>query len=218
MKILTLTGPSCSGKTTLLNELVEKHGFQSIVSHTTRPMRPGEIEGKDYYFIGDDEFDDKLAHNDFIESISFNGSSYGVSLAEIESAEKAGKKAVLIVEPNGLIQMIKFAFNKSDIEIKSVYIGGNTFELIERYLGRLAGEDLGAEGVAKRHAKRIQSMMMERIRWQPDDSDYSEYLKPKDLNNNDFSVIPYEIKLGELGPDNFETTIKQINELKYNND
>lgn len=216
MKILTLTGPSCSGKTSLLNELVANHGFQSIISHTTRPMRPGEIDGKDYYFVSDDYFDNMLVYNKFIESITFNGFSYGVSLSEIVKAHESGKTAVLIVEPNGLIQVLKYAEKHKDIEVKSVYISGNIYELIERYLGRLAGEDLSAEGVAKRHARRIQSMIEERTQWMPDDTDYSGFLKVSSLTNNDFSVIPYAIKLKHLDENNFETTIKQINEMEFN--
>jgi guanylate kinase len=210
MKILTLTGPSCSGKTTLLNELVENHGFQSIISHTTRPMRPGEIEGKDYYFISDDHFDNKLVDMDFIESITFNGFSYGVSLDELAAAERAGKKAVLIVEPTGLAQMFKFISNKPSIEIKSVYIGGDTLALIERYLARTAGEDMGAEGVAKRHAKRIQSLIKEKELWKP----WTMTLTGTDPLKNPGS-LPYNIIFEKLDFDNFEAAIKQINELEF---
>lgn len=212
MKILTLTGPSCSGKTTLLNELVENHDFKSIVSHTTRPKRPGEIYGKDYYFIPQDVFDLMKSNGKFIESISFNGYSYGVGLEEIEEAHASGKIAVLIVEPNGLIQIMKYAEN-TDIEVNSVYLGGNIYQLIERYLGRLAGEDLGAEGVAKRHAKRIQSMINERIEWQPLDIQFTkEELEGMPLR---FGTIPYRLKLKELGPENFDETIAKINEMEF---
>lgn len=217
MNILTLTGPSCSGKTTLLNALVADHGFQSIVSHTTRPMRPGEVEGKDYHFISDDHFDNKLVELDFIESITFNGSSYGVSLAELEAVEKAGKKAVLIVEPNGLIQMLKFISNKKNIAIKSVYIGGNAFDLTTRYLKRLAGEDLSIEGVAERHAKRMHSMIKEITEWQPKEQPWAASVMGLNYALN-IGEIPYSIKLNELGPDNFETVIKQIKELGFKND
>lgn len=212
MKILTLTGPSCSGKTTLLNELVEKHGFQSIVSHTTRPMRPGEIEGKDYHFVTDGYFEEMLSHGEFIENISFSGFSYGVSVGEIIEADTSGKTAVLIVEPNGLMQIYKYVENNPGIEVASVYIGGNSFELIERYLGRLAGEDLAAEGVAKRHAKRIQSMITERIQWQPLDLDLTDE-ELTSVRHIRIETIPYKIKLKELGPDNFQDTITKIKGL-----
>ncbi len=212
MKILTLTGPSCSGKTTLLNELVENHGFQNIISHTTRPMRPGEVHGVDYYFIDSEHFDSMLKTDEFIESISFNGASYGVSLAELEAAEAAGKKAVLIVEPNGLMQMKKIAAD-IDIEIKSVYISGDTLNLIERYLARTAGEDMGEEGIAKRHARRIHSLVEEKVLWRP----WEFVLTETSLEKNP-GAIRYDLILNELGPENFEAVIAEINALEFKND
>lgn len=171
MKILTLTGPSCSGKTTLLNKLVADHGFQNVVSHTTRPMRPGEVHGVDYYFIDQEHFDYMKKTDGFIENISFNGFSYGVSVAEIQAAHESGKIAVLIVEPNGLGQIQEFARKgNGDINVLPVYIGGELNDLMTRYLKRLAGEDLSAEGVAERHAKRLQSMIAEQRDWQPDEN------------------------------------------------
>ena len=54
MSLLVLMGKSCSGKDTIANELVNKHGYESLVSYTTRPMRDGEIQDQTYHFISED--------------------------------------------------------------------------------------------------------------------------------------------------------------------
>ena len=55
-KIVCLLGKTASGKTTIAKELIDKYGFHNWVSYTTRPMRDGEKDGKDYYFVTDEEF------------------------------------------------------------------------------------------------------------------------------------------------------------------
>lgn len=203
MKILTLTGPSCSGKTTLLTKLVEEHGFQNIVSHTTRPPRPGEVEGRDYYFVTQQVFDIMRNTGMFIENVSFNGFSYGVSIEELEKAHASGKIAALIVEPNGLRQ-IKNYVGGEYIEVLSVYIGGELQDLIARYIKRLAGEDLAKEGVAERHAKRLQSMISEQADWAPD-SNFAAMVGGLAMH--------YRLVLDEYVPENEEAVIETINIL-----
>ena len=65
--ILILTGMSCSGKDTIRKEIINKWGFNNMVTYTTRPMRNGEINGKDYIFINEKEFMDKVDNGDIIE-------------------------------------------------------------------------------------------------------------------------------------------------------
>lgn len=163
MKIITLTGPSCSGKTTLLKELVDKHGYADIVSHTTRPMRPGEKHGIDYYFTKQEDFDALAKSGGFMETVSFNGYSYGVSVQEMSEVTKDGKVAVLIVEPQGLTQIKKYCVNHH-VPLMSIYVDGDLQDLIARYLLRLEGEQLNQE-MAARHAKRLVSMHNEHRAW-----------------------------------------------------
>jgi guanylate kinase len=164
MKIITFTGPSCSGKTTLLNELVNNHGYASIVSHTTRPPRPNETEGVDYYFIEQNKFDEMSKSGGFMEHISFNGFSYGVSAEEMAKATQGGKTAVLIVEPFGLAQIKKYCTNHK-VPLHSVYIHGELINLITRYIRRMQGESIDQVSVASRHAKRLDSLIKEHNNW-----------------------------------------------------
>jgi guanylate kinase len=142
MNIITLTGPSGSGKTTLLNELVANHGFQGIVSHTTRKPRPGEIEGRDYYFVSNEVFEEMKTNNEFIESVEFIGNKYGVSVKEIQTVVNNGKVPLLIVEPNGVHQIEKFLTENEIGKMQKIFISAKPEILIARYLSRLHKEDL----------------------------------------------------------------------------
>ena len=76
--IVVLVGKSATGKDTILNNLVHGHGFERYVPCTTRPIRPGETNGKEYHFLSEDEFTDKVESNGFIESRSYHTLVNGV--------------------------------------------------------------------------------------------------------------------------------------------
>lgn len=80
-RIIVLVGPSGSGKTSLGDQLSEQ-GLKKLVTTTTRTPRPGEVDGEDYYFRHQDE----LVESDFAEQTTYNGSVYGLTLAEIDQA------------------------------------------------------------------------------------------------------------------------------------
>lgn len=67
--IVTITGPSCAGKTTLADQLVKEHDFVRLITTTTRPSRVGERLGVDYHFVTHDEF----AKKHFLASSTFVG-------------------------------------------------------------------------------------------------------------------------------------------------
>ncbi|XP_063125067.1 guanylate kinase isoform X9 [Rattus norvegicus] len=79
---VVLSGPSGAGKSTLLKKLFQEHGsvFGFSVSHTTRNPRPGEEDGKDYYFVTREMMQRDIAAGDFIEHAEFSGNLYGTSL------------------------------------------------------------------------------------------------------------------------------------------
>lgn len=138
MNILTLTGPSCSGKTTLLNELVKNHGYRKIISHTTRNPREGEINGVDYHFVTKSEFYELKDANKFAETVEFGGFNYGISVEEL--TRQSDKLPVLICEPTGLINLKLYIDQLPEVKLIKVYIDGGKETLICRYLQRLTGE------------------------------------------------------------------------------
>ena len=96
--MIVLIGESASGKTSIEKKLIKK-GYNKIVSYTTRPMRPGEIEGKDYYFISEPEFDQKAENGFFAEKSKYKEAQYGIA------REDCLDDRVVIVEPYGLGQL-----------------------------------------------------------------------------------------------------------------
>ena len=100
--MLVLTGKSASGKNYIRNILVAKYGFEPLITYTTRPMRPGEIQGETYHFIGKEEFDKKVLDGFFAEWECYkteNGFWYYGSAKE-DYISKDGRK-VVILTPTG---------------------------------------------------------------------------------------------------------------------
>jgi guanylate kinase len=202
MKLLTLTGPSCSGKTTLLNELVANHGFKALVSCTTRPPRKGEEYGKDYYFVSDSVFELLKSNNGLMENVEFNGYKYGLSFQELYEASKQGKMPVVIVEPNGLRQITEFC-RVHNIKMLRAFIGGDLRMLMQRYLQRSADEDMGNPETAERHARRLSSLVNEHATWKDEEADGESH----------FARSLYNVKIPEYNDINQDSVIKQIKEM-----
>lgn len=93
--MIILVGPSASGKTTIAKRLIEKYHFTKFVTHTTRPMRVGEINDIDYHFVTVEEFNQKINNNKFIEYMKYNDNYYGSAFDDV------GKNKVLIVDISG---------------------------------------------------------------------------------------------------------------------
>ena len=99
--IVTVTGPTCSGKSTLVTRLVSTGKFTEIVSTTTRPQRYGEVNGESYHFVTQEEFDEI----EMLERITFNGNTYGGSIAEFEEKFASELVPAIVVEPHGMFQI-----------------------------------------------------------------------------------------------------------------
>ncbi len=110
--MLVVIGPSASGKTQIVNQLIKNYHMQKMVTYTTRKMRINEIDGVDYHFISQDDFINKINNNFFLEYVFYNNSYYGTAKNELT------KNKVVIVEKEGLKAYIKHAKDK----IKIVYV------------------------------------------------------------------------------------------------
>jgi len=99
---IILSSPSGVGKTTIANALLVHRGDVGYsVSCTTRDPRPGEVEGKDYYFLSRSEFALRLAQGAFAESAEVHGNLYGTLKAEIERILSAGRHVVMDIDVQG---------------------------------------------------------------------------------------------------------------------
>jgi guanylate kinase len=99
--LVTLTAPSNSGKSYLLNHIRDIERLPCLISTTTRPARKGEVEGVDYFFITEEESRAIEARDGFAELMTYNGYRYGVSKEEFHGKLAKGV-AFLIVEPSGI--------------------------------------------------------------------------------------------------------------------
>lgn len=93
---IILVGKAASGKDHL-RKILEGRGFKYGVSYTTRPPRPGEIDGKDYYFLEESEFQSLVEQGFFYEYISFNGWLYGTSKDQWNQTDD-----IFIMTPSGI--------------------------------------------------------------------------------------------------------------------
>lgn len=100
--LVTLTAPTCSGKSHLLNALTDTGLFTRIVSTTTRAPRPGETQGFDYDFISLQRSLELEAAGEFFELVQFNGTRYGVTHAEMNGAMSRRQAPAVVLEPQGL--------------------------------------------------------------------------------------------------------------------
>lgn len=134
IKVLALFGKSGAGKDTIQNWMVSNiPNTNGIVSYTTRPPREGEVYGKDYFFIKETEFFDKIEAGLMLEYTSFRGWYYGVGLDQL----KKDKINIGVFNING----IKRAFSNTAIDIRAVYIYADDKTRLLRCLGREQSPD-----------------------------------------------------------------------------
>lgn len=130
--MLIVLGKTASGKDTILEELV-KHGYRKMITYTTRPMRPGEVQDKTYHYISEDKFLDMIRKGLFLEYKSYktiDGIWYYGSL--IEDYEKSDERTVVILDPCGYKELLK----KTKISHKAIYIYANNSTIKERLAKR----------------------------------------------------------------------------------
>ena len=107
---MVVTGPSGVGKGTLIRALRERvPGIELSTSATTRSPRPGEVDGRDYHFLDDEEFDRRLAEGEFLEHATYAGNRYGTPRSEIGRVAQTGpggpRALVLEIELQGARQV-----------------------------------------------------------------------------------------------------------------
>lgn len=106
--LLVLSSPSGAGKTTIARRLIAADpGLTLSVSVTTRPPRQGEIDGRDYFFIDRERFDEMMARDEFLEHAIVFGNSYGTPRGPIEEALAGGRDIVGDVDWQGAQQLVR---------------------------------------------------------------------------------------------------------------
>lgn len=129
--LIVLMGKQGSGKTTLCDYMVKNMGYEKVVTYTTRPMRTGEVDGVDYHFLADEEFENMIKKNQFIENKQYNTINgiwkYGTALDKLES----GHKYILIVTPDGYYS-IKERIVEYGCGLRAIYLNVSDALRLER--------------------------------------------------------------------------------------
>ncbi len=138
-----LSSPSGTGKTTIARKLLaEVDGLGLSVSVTTRPKRPGEVEGKDYIFVDQAQFDAMVEAGEFLEWAVVFGNSYGTPKAQIKAGLKAGEDFLFDIDWQGTQQL----YQRMEVDVVRVFLLPPSIEELEH---RLRGRGTDSEEVIR---------------------------------------------------------------------
>ncbi len=186
--IYILSSPSGAGKTTLVKKLSKNKNFITSISHTTRPPRPNEINGKDYYFTSKNIFKKLIKKKQFLEHAKVFNNYYGSSKELVISELKKGKNVLFDIDWQGTRQIRN---KKLKYKLLSIFIlPPSKEELLKRLIKR-----------EKKNMKTVKKRMKE---FKKDLSKWNEY---------DYVVINDDLKKCY---DNILNSIKNKNKISFN--
>jgi len=138
-----VTGPSGAGKGTLIRALLDRRDdLEVAISATTRPRRPGEVEGVHYYYLDDAAFDARVAAGAFLEYVDFvAGNRYGTLEDEVDRVLASGASCVLELETKGAKRVKRLR-----PQAVTIFVQAPTFSELERRLRERATESAGEIG------------------------------------------------------------------------
>lgn len=143
-----LSSPSGTGKTTIARRLLAEDGhIRMSVSATTRSIRPGEVDGRDYHFVAQDQFDRMVEGEEFMEWAHVFGNSYGTPKAQIRAGLKTGQDFLFDIDWQGTQQL----FQKAETDVVRVFLLPPSLDELRRRLTS-RGTD-SAEVIAGRMAR-----------------------------------------------------------------
>lgn len=148
-QLIVITGPSGVGKGTLVKQLLANHPDLSLsTSATTRAPRPGEIDGKDYFFLSQEEFETLIETGEFLEWAQYAGNYYGTPKKAVEENLQKGETVILEIEVVGARKI-----QESFPDAKRIFILPPSLSVLEKRLNQ-RGKD-SPDAIAQRldHAK-----------------------------------------------------------------
>jgi len=167
--IFIISGPSGAGEDSIIKGLKQYFPIENIVTTTTRNMRLGESNGNPYWFVSREEFEKRIASDDFVEwAKQYNGNLYGVNKKEIERVKNSGKVGIWKIDYKGVITAKKLY-----PEIPAIFITVPSLDILKE---RIRNRDYASEEYIK-----------ERMEYT------KEWMKHKDIY--DYTVINEDGKL-----------------------
>lgn len=151
-KLIIFSAPSGAGKSSLIRELIAlgEKSIELSVSATTRSPRDGEVHGKDYFFISDDEFNQMKENDAFLESATVHGFQYATLKSFVDEKINSGISVILDIDVQGFIQI-----NRSLTKHTSIFILPPSFDELEK---RLNTRGLDSKEVI---SKRLENALVE---------------------------------------------------------
>jgi guanylate kinase len=167
-KLFVISGPSGVGKSTVVKEVMRRsENLKFSISATTRPQRPGEIDGKNYFFMTRCEFEQMIAEEKLLEYTEYVGNYYGTPESQVDAALAQNSDILLDVEVNGALNVKR---RRPDAVL--IFMLAPSFSEIEK---RLNGRgDTAPELIKKR---------LDQARWEYTMADQYDYLVVNDNVN-----------------------------------
>ena len=160
-KLFVVSGPSGVGKNTILNRVVAgRENVQYSISATSRAKRPGEIDGKSYFFVTREQFEAMLQQGELLEYAEYVGNYYGTPLKPIEQATQAGVDVVMDLDVVGALKMRKRVENAV-----LVFVAAPSFDVIRQRL--IHRGDVAPDVMESR---------LERARWECEQAGEYDYI------------------------------------------
>ena len=200
--MFVLSSPSGAGKTTLTKKISENNkNFTISISHTTRKPRPNEVDGKDYYFVKDDQFNELINKNNFFEYAKIFDNSYGTLKEPVVELLSKGKDVLFDIDWQGTKQLKKI----ENLSIITFFIlPPNLKTLKERLLNRHGGQE-------KLVTERMNKFYEELSHW--NEYDYVFINDDLEICYNNILEVMISIKKGKKILQNLENIKEKIKEL-----
>jgi len=153
-----ISAPSGAGKTTFIKRLLRSlPGLRFSVSHTTRPPRPGERNGREYFFVSRPVFQRMVGRGEFVEWAEVHGKLYGTSWKSLRQAQTSGEDVLLDIDVQGHRQV-----RRQLPEAVSIFLLPPSFEELER---RLRRRESGTAAPAAETERRLANARREIRHW-----------------------------------------------------